>query len=295
MDRLCHNCLYEGAKASNAKIHSVAHLDVDAYIAKIKEVRARNTQDTVLVVTEDLFSMDSDVPDLGRLQRATKEHKCTLVIDCAHSMFAMGKNGLGNLGDMIDDFSNVVIIGSGSKTLGSNFGYISSGHEVLTTLVRYYAPSFVFTNALPPSTCATVVYNINLLTSEEGNERRRKVLANAKYLREELTEKGYECVGGISPLVIVLIRSEIKSRAIANFFYTEGVICNSVEYPAVPLNEARLRLQLQPDHTKENLDHFVNTMIKMDPVIDDWIEKDNLVKLMMNKVAKALSDGQAKL
>lgn len=230
--------------------------------------------------------MDSDVPDLKRLQQITKKYECTLVVDAAHSMFAMGKKGLGNISDMIDDYSNVILMGSGSKTLGSNFGFIVTGYPYVTLLITYYAPSYIFTNALPPSTCNTVMTNLDILMSTEGDQRRARCLANCKYIRERLEKEGYECIGEISPITIVFIGSEVKARAIGNFLYSSGVIVNPVEYPAVARGEARLRLQIQPGHTKENLDHFVDSLKKIDPIIDEWIGKDHLVSLMMDKIGK---------
>ena len=232
--------------------------------------------------------MDSDIPDLKRLHALTQKYECTFVLDCAHSMFSMGSKGLGNVSDQITDFSNVVIIGSGSKTLGSNFGYVATGNPHVRLLISYYAPSFLFTNALPPSICNTVISNVKLLTSEEGQQRRKRCLGNATYIRERLTKEGFECIGEISPIVLVFIGGEIKARAIGNFMYSEGIIVNPVEYPAVPRGEARLRLQIQPGHTKENLDLFVDSLKRMDPIIDEWIENDNLVNLMVTKVTNEL-------
>jgi glycine C-acetyltransferase len=229
--------------------------------------------------------MDSDIPDLGAIHALTQKYDCLMVIDCAHSMFVMGKSGLSSASDQIDDFSNVVMIGSGSKTLGSNFGWLATGNPQIKKLVGYYAPSFIFTNSLPPSTCNTVMANVRLLTSQEGDQRRARCLGNAKYVIDRLTEAGYECIGAVSPIVIVFIGPEVKTRAIGNFLYSEGIICNPVEYPAVPIGEARLRLQIQPGHTKENLDHFVEALKKSDPIIDEWIGQDNLVSLLMTKMS----------
>ena len=68
MDQLCHNCLYEGATNATQNIHRVKHLDNGAMEKKIKEVREKLPDEMILVVTEGLFSMDSDYCNLIELQ-----------------------------------------------------------------------------------------------------------------------------------------------------------------------------------------------------------------------------------
>jgi glycine C-acetyltransferase len=95
MDRLSHNCLQEGANAATKNIHKFSHLDQSAMIATLKKVRSKDPENAILVVTEGLFSMDSDSPNLKEYQKACKEHNAYLLIDCAHDFGHIGENGRG--------------------------------------------------------------------------------------------------------------------------------------------------------------------------------------------------------
>ncbi len=61
----------------------------------LKETRASNPDSAILVITEGLFSMDSDSPDLKFYQKITKEHDAFLLIDCAHDFGHIGEKGRG--------------------------------------------------------------------------------------------------------------------------------------------------------------------------------------------------------
>lgn len=297
LDELCHNCLQLGARGSLATIHKVEHLNDDLMIAKLEEIRAKYPNAGIIVVTEGLFSMDSDCADLARLQRETKKHNAVFVIDCAHDMFGVGEKGLGNPGDRMTDFSNVVLMGSGSKALSNNFGWCVSSHKALPAFMGYFAGSMTFSNALAPSVAAIVSYNIDYLMSPEGDIRRKRNKDNAIYIRKRLTDAGFEVIGEPCPVVIVLIGSELMSRSIANMLFADGIIVNSVEFPACAPGDSRLRLQIQADHTKEHLDTFVDKLIAIMPKVEEYLAQDKFTNHVQKALARALSGEtqQAKL
>lgn len=292
MDDLCHNCLRLGSRNSYAKVHNIEHLNADAMCDKIVEIRKAHPASGILVVTESLFSMDSDSPDLDRIQRVAKEQNAVLMIDCAHDMFCLGAKGLGHAGEKIKDFTNVVLMGSGSKALSNNFGFCVSNKVGLPTFMGYYAGSLTFSNALAPSVSASVSYNIDLLMSKEGDERRKRSHNNVVYIRKRLIDAGFEVMGDPSPIVIVVIGTEMKSRSIANMLYDDGIIVNSVEYPACAFGDSRLRLQVQCNHTREHLDAFVDRLVKVIPRVDEYLESDQFVQMVSIKLAKSMVDAQ---
>lgn len=292
MDELSHNCLVNGAKASMATIYRTKHLNEEAMIDKLKEVRAANPKAGIILITEGLFSMDSDCADLHKLQQAAKQHQAVLIVDSAHDMFGFGKIGLGNAGDKIKDFSNVVLLGSGSKSLANNFGWAVSGRTNYPNFIQYYSGPFTFSNALAPAVAATVKHNIDLLMSEDGDRRRQQSLLNTEYIRKKLIDAGFEVIGEPSPIVIILIGTELLSRGIANMMYYEGFILNSVEFPACEPGDSRIRLQIQCDHTKEQMDNFVETLVRILPEVEVYIANDKLVQTLP-EIAKLKAEQSA--
>lgn len=286
MDELCHNCLQHGAKASGAVIHKIEHLNNDDMCAKIEEVRKGNPNCGIIVVTESLFSMDSDCPDLDRLQKVSEANNAVLVVDTAHDMFSQGVNGFGNSGDKIKSWDNVVLLGSGSKALANNFGWVVSNRESLPYYMKAYSGPMTFSNALAPSVAANVKYNIDLLMGEEGEVRRKKLMDNSIYIRKQIVEAGFQVIGDPSPIVIIPIGSEFMSRSIANMLYFDGIIVNSVEFPACAPGDSRLRLQIQCDHTKAHLDSFVEKLVAVIPKVEAYLASDELAKVLAVKLTE---------
>ena len=260
MDFLGHNCLKEGAKASMADLVLFEHLDTDDFERKLIEVRTKDPHNAILAVTESLFSMDSDCPDLDRMQKLCKKYNATLMIDSAHDMFGTGPRGRGHVSERIQDFSNVVIIGSGSKCLASNFGYCVTRNKNLIDLMNTSCASWTHSDALPPARASLVSHNIKVMGSERGFEKRAALRRNTTYLTKRLHEEGFETIGFASPIVLVFIGSELMCRVLGNFLYAEGVIVNPVEYPAVATGQSRLRLQIQASHTLEMLEEVVQRL-----------------------------------
>lgn len=114
-------------------------------------------------------------------------------------------------------------------------------------------------------------------------------MENVVYIRKRLVDAGYEVIGDPSPIVIVLIGSELVSRSIANMMYDHGIIVNSVEFPACAPGESRLRLQVQCDHTREHLDYFVDTLVKVQPKVEEYLANDKFTQTISAKLLEGMS------
>src|SRR5207244_2190884 len=124
VDNLAHACLQQGAHAATQNVRRHDHLDIAAVHSHLQEIRANDTKNGILVVTEGLFSMDSDTPDLQTLQALCHEYEATLLVDVAHDLGAIGPGGTGFLGiqDMLGKVD--LVVGAFSKTFASNGGFL---------------------------------------------------------------------------------------------------------------------------------------------------------------------------
>src|SRR6201995_3852215 len=124
MDMLSHSCLQEGANAATTNIHLFRHLDNGYCRDILTKIRAKDKENGILVVTEGLFSMDSDTPDLATLQALCDEFNATLVVDVAHDLGNLGDDGRGHI--VIQNMLGKVdiVMGSFSKTFASHGGVV---------------------------------------------------------------------------------------------------------------------------------------------------------------------------
>ena len=249
MDRLAHASLQTGAAAATRNIKRVEHLSVESLRRALIEVRANDTSNGILVITEGLFSMDSDSPDLRAMQAVCREYQATLFVDVAHDFGSLGPGGTGHIGreGMLGDID--IVMGAFSKTFASNGGFVATRHAGVRTYVEAYGGPHMFSNAMSPIQIATVRESLRIVRSDEGVERRARLMANVQELRSALAGYGLECLGDPSAVVPVLIGHTPLARVASGGVLRRGLFANLVEFPAVGVRAARFRMQVQADHT----------------------------------------------
>ena len=253
MDMLAHSCLQEGAHAATNNIHMFRHLDNEYCRNILTKIRAKDRENGILVITEGLFSMDSDTPDLIALQDLCHEFNATLVVDVAHDLGCLGKEGRGHIGmqNMLGKID--VIMGSFSKTFASNGGFVACKSRAVQEYLRFYSAPATFSNALSPAQAATVLRAFDIVESMEGRVLRLELLANVISLRRELKEAGLDYYGEPSAIVCVKMGSEGLARLVSRQLPERGLVANLVEFPAVPKNAARIRMQVMAHHSEQNI------------------------------------------
>ena len=249
MDALAHACLQTGAQAATRNVALHRHLDLDDCRAKLAAARARDPEGAIMLVTESLFSMDSDTPDIAALQALAREHGATLMVDVAHDLGNLGPEGTGHIGlqGMLGQVD--LVMGSFSKTFASNGGFVATRSRAVKEYLRFYSPPCTFSNALSPAQAATVLKALEIVRSEEGRALRAALMRNVEHLREEVRARGLEVHGDPSAIVAVRTGDEALARMTARELPGLGLLANLVEFPAVARGQARFRLQVMAGHS----------------------------------------------
>jgi len=252
LDRYAHNCCVQGAMAATPNVHRVRHLSIEGFAKHLRRIRSSDTQNAILVVTEGIFSMDADSPDLLALQALCHEYEATLLVDVAHDLGSTGPGGTGAIGlqGLVGKID--LVIGSFSKVFASNGGFLATTSEAIREYMGPYAPSHTFSNALSPAQCATVLAALNIVRGTEGEMLRQNLHDVAQILREAVANAGLQCLGNPGPLVPVLLGQEGVGRITAALCFDRGVFANLVEFPAVSVGAARFRMQVMAKHTREH-------------------------------------------
>jgi len=248
LDQYAHNCCVQGAMAATPNVRRARHLSIDAFVRQLRRIRAVDAENAILVVTEGIFSMDGDSPDLAALQSACSEYEATLLVDVAHDLGAVGPEGTGIPGLQGLHGKVDLVVGSFSKVFASNGGFVATSSPAISEYLRAGAPSRTFSNAISPSQCAAVLKAVEIVRSAEGEVLRQKVHLLAQVLRETLTPSGV-VLGKPGPLVPVLMGREGVGRITAALCFDRGVFANLVEYPAVSVGACRFRMQVMATHT----------------------------------------------
>lgn len=262
IDFLAHACLRQGAASATKNVHPMPHLSLTHVERCLKRIRATDAKNGILVVTETLFSMDSDVPDLVALQDICRSYGATLFVDAAHDLGAIAPEGRGFL-ELQGLLGRVdIMMGAFSKSFAANGGFIASNEPALKIRLRTGCGPSTFTNASSPVQVAVVRAALQVIRSKEGAERRRRLFNNAIYIRDRLTASGFDVLGEPSAIVPVILGDQAVSRLMTKYAVEHGVYVNLAEYPAVARNACRWRLQIMADHEKRHLDRFVEIAVK---------------------------------
>jgi glycine C-acetyltransferase len=254
MDALAHACLQVGAQAATRNVLLFRHLDLDHCRQHLQRIRAEHPNAGIMVVTEGLFSMDSDTPDIPAMQTLAREHGATLMVDVAHDLGSLGPNGTGHIGlqNMLGEVD--LVMGSFSKTFGSNGGFVATRSRAVKEYLRFYSPSCTFSNALSPAQVATIDRALDIVRSEEGTRLRERLMHNVRHLRERLRSRGLKVYGDPSAIVAVRAGDEALARMTARELPKLGLIANLVEFPAVAKGQARFRLQVMAGHGADEVE-----------------------------------------
>lgn len=260
IDALAHACLQTGAAAATRNVVPFRHLNLDDCRTKLAGIRAKAPLAGIMLVTEGLFSMDSDTPDIAAMQTLAREYGATLMVDIAHDFGNLGPNGTGHIGAQAMLGQVDLVMGSFSKTFGSNGGFVATQSRAVKEYLRFYSPSCTFSNALSPAQVAVVAKSLDIVESSEGNALRAKLMSNVLALREELLRRGLEFYGDPSAIVAVKTGDEALARLTARELPSLGLLANLVEFPAVPKGRARFRLQVMAGHDAAEIEAAASCM-----------------------------------
>jgi 8-amino-7-oxononanoate synthase len=251
-DALNHASLIDGCRLSRANVQVYPHNDLGALEHAL---RHRPKEGRAWIVTETLFSMDGDVPDLRALSRFARQYGAFLVADEAHSLGVFGPDGRGLCAEagIVPD----LIIGTLGKAFGCSGAFVAGPTEAIELLVNR-ARTFIYTTAMPPALAAGIVQAVALV--EAAGERREQVHALAGRVRMTLERAGIETVPGRGPIVPILLGGDARAVDISEALLARGFFVPAIRPPTVSPGASRLRLTLSAAHSFEQLDEFCRTL-----------------------------------
>ncbi|WP_203155286.1 aminotransferase class I/II-fold pyridoxal phosphate-dependent enzyme [Methylobacterium aquaticum] len=272
IDRLAHASLHEGARGSTGNVHTFPHLSFEHAKTLLLKIRNDHPAAGILVVTETVFSMDSDVPDIAALQNLCRAHGATLMVDAAHDMGAIAPKGGGYLELQGCTGMPDILMGSFSKTFASNGGFVASNDTNLKLAMRYGCGPLTFTNAISPIQCAIISKCLDIIERDEGVELRSRLMENVLYMRKRMAESDFILFGQPSAIVPVILGDNAISRLTTHHAFELGGITNLVEYPAVKRDTSRWRIQMMANHNKNQIDKFVDIAVRARQNASSYLE-----------------------
>lgn len=257
-DEYIHNSALVGAQLSGARRIAFPHNDSEALDALL--TRHRHRFERVLIVIEGLYSMDGDVPELPRFIEIKQRHQAWLMVDEAHSFGVLGGHGLGLREHFQVDSEAVDIwMGTLSKSLAACGGYIA-GCQALVETLRYLAPGFLYSVGLPAQVAAPALEALTLMQREP--ERVARLHEISRYFLERARALGLDTGHSIGTAVVpIIVGNSALAARLSHALLEQGINVQPILHPAVPEKSARLRFFLGCDHTRQQIDTTLHTLM----------------------------------
>ena len=253
-DELNHASLIDGCRLARARVHVYRHADAGhlADLLRREGPRARRR----LIVSDSVFSMDGDFAPLPALYDLARRHAALLLLDEAHATGVLGQRGRGatELFPPPPDLSpeRIVKVGTLSKALGAQGGFVCGPRQLVTWLVNVARP-YVFSTALAPPAAAAARAAVAIVEAEP--ERRRHLLALSALMRRRLGMSGPACP--VLPVVVGDARAAVRLSARLE---EHGLLVPAIRPPSVPDGTARLRVSLTAGHTEDDVTRLVEAL-----------------------------------
>lgn len=255
-DELVHASIRDGISMSHAKALKFKHNDLEDLI-KLAE-RNKNTNAEVYVVTESVFSMDGDSPDLHSLVRLSEANNFYVVIDEAHAVGVYGKQGEGLVQELGLQDKMFARINTFGKAVGAH-GAVILGSEELKDYLINFARSFIYTTGLPPHSVATILTSYKYLMEASEMEKLRE---NIKYFIATLKNLELESrfIKNDSAIHCCIIPGNDKVKEIAMLLQEKGFDVKAILSPTVSAGKERLRFCLHSYNSKEEIKELLSLL-----------------------------------
>jgi 8-amino-7-oxononanoate synthase len=252
-DEYNHISIREGMRLSGARRYSYHHLDLD----HLEKLLRRSTATSKIIVTDGVFSQDGDIAPIPDLLRLAERWDAMVYVDDAHGTGVLGASGGGVLEHFKAASERLIYMATLSKAYGSIGGYVAA-HGLITEVLRMACPAYGFTATLPPDQAMIISTAIDIVRDEP--ERRARLWDNQRYFVQRMNELDYRLVSTQTPIVPIWLGDEEKAEELALAVRQEGIHVDAIRFPAVPIKSARLRIQLNAGHRREDIDRLVEVL-----------------------------------
>jgi 8-amino-7-oxononanoate synthase len=256
-DKSNHASIVEGCLCSQGKFLRFPHKDMAALEQRLQVLDPNAGK---LIVVDGVFSMEGDIIQLPELASIARDHNAVLMVDDAHSIGVLGKNGAGTASHFGLTDQVHLIMGTFSKSLASLGGFIASDAETIDFLKHHSRP-LIFSASMSPANVAAVLEAVRIMVAEP--ERIAQLWRNTERMKQGLLSLGFDLGDSETPILPVFCRDLMVAFKTCKRLQEEGVFVNPVVSPAVPPGQELIRISLMATHTEKQIDFALEKLGKV--------------------------------
>ncbi|KQV51727.1 8-amino-7-oxononanoate synthase [Massilia sp. Root335] len=247
-EALNHASLIDGARLARAGVTVYPHGDVAALDAQL----AASAAPVKIVATDSVFSMDGDLAPLPALLALCERHGAWLVVDDAHGFGVLGQRGRGALEHFGLRSPNLVYIGTLGKAAGVGGAFIAAHEDVIELMIQRARP-YIYTTAAAPALAHALLASVDIIESDEGEQRRAHLRALIAQLDDGLRLERWQRPASTTAIQPIIIGANDEAMAAAARLHGQGLWVPAIRPPTVAVGTARLRVTLSAAHTEQDV------------------------------------------
>jgi len=247
-DRMVHASIIDACRLSYGDVYKYKHNDMADLERQLSSIDKNVGK---LIVVDGVFSMEGDLANLPDIVGLAKKYDTQIMVDDAHGIGVMGKNGRGTAEHFGVEDDIDIIMGTFSKSFASLGGMVVGKKKVIS-YIKHFARSLIFSASITPASVATVLATLDIIQNEP--ERRERLWQITEKMKSSLQDMGYDTGPTETPIIPVFIRNDELAFMLWRLLRENGIFTNPIIYPAVPKGEALIRTSYSATHTNEELD-----------------------------------------
>lgn len=255
-DRLNHASLIDGCLFCKAKFERYQHLNLQDLQKKLEASNFANK----LICSDGVFSMDGDIAPAKDLADLAKQTNSILMLDDAHGIGTVGKEGRGSLAQYNLTSNDIhILVGTLSKAFGTFGAFVASNELIIENLLQF-ARNYTYSTSLPPAIAEASRTSLKIVQQE--NWRRDHLQELINYFKKNALQIGLSITNSHTPIQPIMINPE-SGQKIYQSLQEQGILVGFIRPPTVPKNTTRLRVNLTVNHTVEQIDFLLCTLEKI--------------------------------
>ena len=257
-DKLNHASLLDAGLLSGARFQRFLHNDIDNLETRLARTQADEGDGRKLIAVDGVFSMDGDCAPLPELAQLAQKHNAWLMVDDAHGIGVLGKNGGGCAEHFGLDINQLpILMGTLGKAFGT-FGAFVAGSEALIETLIQFSRTYIYTTALPPAVAAATSKSLEIVQRETWRrEHLQDLIAQFRRGAEQIGLRLFSSNTAIQPL---LIGAADEAMRWSNALAERGFWISAIRPPTVPANSSRLRITLSAAHSEKQIEQLLDAL-----------------------------------
>ena len=261
-DRLIHHSIAQTLGKHETRFKRYQHLDLD-HLEELLDQHHKGYE-TIFVVTESVFSMDGDYPDLPRLAALKKKYHFVWILDEAHGTGMFGPTG-GGLAEEKGVLSDVdIIVGTLGKALASMGAYVLTNSKTIIDYLINFSGELIYSTYLGPPQAGAAEAALKIIQKSQATARNIRNTANR--FREQLERGGWQTHAFDSQIVPVIVGDPKDALELRNKLLEHGILVGAVRPPTVPQDSSRLRFSFHAGVGEEKVEEIIT-------LLNSWKQK----------------------